>query len=330
MIDAERLSGQEGTNDDGTAIERRSAHDVPYETFLREYGLASRPVIIEDSVEHWPALWKWTPEFFKTHFGDRDVKVTDGVTMNFAELVDAVLASTAQAPAPYLHKLIISTDMPELAADVSPENAYGFGSRFASAIMPKPWNRPDAYLKLLFGGVGGKFPYTHFDGDNAYALITGIYGHKEFRLFAPSDAPYLYPKSDGPNVSRIADINAPDLEQFPLFERARCFRGVVGPGESIFIPARWWHAARVLDVSISVCTNMLTPANWPGFVREVTRSGTHHSPVRQVAKRAVLSTVGAAMSVAEGVRNTFPRAPFARALERIAPQAPATPRGARS
>jgi Cupin-like domain len=302
------------------AIERRAASDVSYETFLEEYAAEGRPVIFEDSVPHWRALRTWTPDFFATNFADCDVHVTDGVSMRFGDFIDAVRRSTPQSPGPYLHKLIIEREIPALLPDVTPGNRFGFPGRLASPIMPKPWNRPDGYLKLLFGGPGARFPYPHYDGDNAYAVITGIYGSKEFLLFAPEDSAHMYPKPNSANVSLLEDVSRVDLSRYPRFAQAVPYRGAIGPGDAIFIPCRWWHAAQVPELSISVCTNMITAVNWRGFVNEVCRPQAGRSPARQFVKRMLLNGVGAVLSGAEGVQRSAPRSAGARLLKRLAPR----------
>ena len=302
------------------AIERRPASGVSYEMFLEEYAAPGRPVILEDSVPHWRALRAWTPDFFASTHGDKVVQVNDELSMALRDFVAAVRDSTPQSPGPYLHKLIIHRDMPELLPDVTPGNRFGFPGRLASPLMPKPWNRPDGYLKLLFGGPGGRFPYPHYDGDNAYAVITEIYGTKEFLLFAPDDARNMYPKPHAPNVSLLPNLLDVDLTEFPRYALTTPYRGSIGPGDAIFIPNRWWHSAHVSEVSISVCTNMITPVNWRGFVNEACRPQPGRHPARQLMKRMYLGAVGGVLSGVEAARRAAPHANGGGLLARLAPR----------
>jgi len=301
-------------------IERRLSKDLPYDVFLREYVVKNRPVIIENAVPQWNALRVWTPEFFKSRFGTYTVDVTYGVKMNFVELIDAVLASTTEKPGPYLHKVIIHQDMPELLPDMTPENIYGFPQRYCSPLMPKHWQRPDGFLKLLIGGVGGKFPLMHFDVDNSNAMITEIYGDKEFVLFAPEDTPYVYPTPNpGSPTSAVDDLDHPDLNRFPLFPKATQYRGVIRPGDAAFVPSRWWHSARVVSTSISVCTNFVHRANWPGFVTEACDPANGRGLAGRLVKRTYLNMAGAAMQVVETLQQKFPNAGLSRRLSFLSP-----------
>jgi Cupin-like domain len=299
-------------------IERRSAGTLSYHEFLDEYAARNRPLIIIDAVPQWNALRTWTPEFFKGRFGSRNVEVTYGISMRLAHLIDAVLASTPEKPGPYLHKVIIHQHMPELLTDLRPENEYAFPCRYCSPLMPKRFHRPDGYLKLLIGGPGGKFPLMHFDADNAHAMITEIYGDKEFILFSPQDTPCVYPFPDSSHTSQIDDLDDPDLERFPLLASAIELRGAIHPGEAIFVPCGWWHSAHVLTTSISVCANMLEASNWAGFISECCHSsnGATHA---MIAKRLYLRAIGNVMSAVEKLQKKPLTAAIARSIAFLAP-----------
>jgi hypothetical protein len=299
-------------------IERRSAAALPYKSFLHEYVAVNRPVIISDAVPQWKALRIWTPQFFKERFGSRTVEVTYGVSMQLADLIDAVLASTPKNPGPYLHKVIIHQHMPELLEDLMPENEYAFPCRYCSPLMPKRFQRPDGYLKLLIGGPGGKFPLMHYDADNAHAMITEIYGDKEFLLFSPRDTPNVYPSTESLHTSQIEDIGDPDFDRFPLLARAIECRGTIHPGEAIFVPCGWWHSAHVVTTSISVCMNMMEASSWEGFVSECCGSGNGAS-TKMAAKRLYLHTTGSIMSAIEKLQENAPTAALVRSIAFLAP-----------
>lgn len=301
------------------SIERRASATLPYDTFIREYVVANRPVIIENAAPQWNALRTWTPQFFKDKFGSRVVCVTYGKFMPLGELIDAAVASSAESPGPYLHQLIVHRDMPELLADLTPGNTYAFPRRFSSRLMmPGRCRRPDGYLKLLIGGPGGKFPFMHFDVDNSNALITEIYGDKEFVLFPPEDTSRIYPKQGRPNVSEIEDPVNPDLEKFPLFASATPYRSVLRPGETIFIPAGWWHSARVVSMSISVGCNMMDASNWKGFVNWVCQPAPGTKWTARSGKRVLLTGVGMTIGVLEALRRSLPES-VSRSLASLAP-----------
>jgi len=288
------------------SIEERQAQDLPYDVFWRDYVQGKRPLIVRGAVSDWPALSKWTPEYFKRQFPSKMVQVSYNEQMNFSDFIDGVLASTDDAPGPYMYRLFVHEHLPEVLADLSPPNAYAFPRRYASPLMMEYWRRPDGYLKLLIGGVGGRFPVMHFDGEDAHATITEIYGDKEFIVYAPEDTPYLYASPKRANHSLVDDPRNQDLHSFPLLSKATQYRGILRPGDMVFVPCRWWHTARALSPSISVGMNTLDGSNWKGFVSDI--CGPLSLRPRQLLKRMYFEALGPLLSLLEGMQRKFPRA----------------------
>jgi hypothetical protein len=292
-------------------LERVSASSLSYEDFLARYPHAGRPVVVTGVAADWPAMAMWTPEHFKQRFGQKPVAVSYDRDMPFDTFIDQVLASSPETPGPYMFRSFLHEVLPELLPDLIPQNQFAYPRRHASMLMPEQWRRPDGYLKLLVGGVGSKFPVMHFDGENAHASITQIYGDKEFVVYAPEDTPYLYAKKHVPNHSMVDDPAMQDRERFPLLAKATQYRATLRPGDMVFVPAGWWHAARALTTSISVCTNMLDESNWDGFVAWVMRY-SQLPPMRRRLLHLRLRSTGAVLDACEGLQRRAPG--LARAL----------------
>jgi hypothetical protein len=289
-------------------MEERHSSELSYQAFLDDYVRANRALIVRQATPAWPALSKWTPEFFKARFPERMVQVSYDEQMKFCDFIDGVLASTIDNPGPYMYRLFLHEHLPEVLSDLSPQNPYAFPRRYSSPLMMEYWRRPDGYLKLLIGGIGGRFPIMHFDGDNAHATITEIYGDKEFIVYAPSDTPYLYPSPARANHSLVDDPHQQDLARFPLLEQATQYRGLLRPGDMVFVPCGWWHTARALSPSISVGMNILDESNWKGFVSEVCGPLKDSLQLKPLLKRAYFEGLGPLFSGLERVQQKFPRA----------------------
>lgn len=296
-------------------IERHRARDLSPAEFNRNFVAAGRPVVVEMAVANWPALQKWTPEFFRHRFAGKQVNVSFNARMGMEAFVDAMLASTADQPGPYLFRVFVCPHMPELYPDVLPMNPYSFPGRYASSLMPARWRRPDGYTKLLMGGAGSGFPIVHFDGENAHATITQVYGEKVFTLFPPTDSAGLYPKADTPNHSQIQDVRHVDLQRFPLFTQTTPRQTTLRAGDMIFVPCGWWHAANVDGLSISIGQNMLDASNWSRFAALVCAPGTGSPAWKRTLKRAWLHGLGAMFDVREYLfppNHPRPHNPLAR------------------
>ena len=279
-----------------TAIDRRD--NLGREAFEREYLRPLVPVVLTDAIEHWAALGKWTPEFFRTSYGDLQVEV-DGESMLLRELVERVEASTPEHPAPYLRNQALAEWPPELLADVSPMPACTQPNWLESRVFP---SRGDlSATEVYIGGSGASFPVLHYDNLHTHAFLMQLYGEKEYLAFPPDQAAFLYPR-DGTerNRSRIGDILDPDLDAFPLADRAEGVRFRLGPGETLFVPAGWWHTARILSPSVTVSINAVNRANGRSFRRDYLESLRGHSPVVRAGVGAVL-TLGSFAKVFEMV-----------------------------
>lgn len=277
-------------------IERRHSSTLSPAEFASDYIAQNRPVVVENAVPDWPALHKWTPEFFRTAFAEQEVDVTYRSRMRMDAFIDGVLASTPEHPGPYLYRVFICPHLPQLLPDVLPLNRYSFPHRFASPLMPWTWRRPDGFIKLLIGGAGSRFPIVHFDGENAHATVTQLYGSKIFVLFPPQDSEFLYPKEHIPNQSWISDIERADLQRFPLFAKATRYQTILQPGDTVFIPCGWWHAARVSGPSISIGQNLLDGSNWDRFVQLVCAPSTGLPLWKRVPRRMWLEALGSFFS----------------------------------
>ncbi len=220
------------------------------------------------------------------------------------EFIDRVLASSTTEPAPYLHNVAIFKYMPELIGDVSPPPVYTRPNWLESRFFPDD-DAAKHNAELYIGGGGGKFPVLHYDNCHAHAFICQLHGDKEFTLFGPDQTPLLY-ADDAimPNLSGVDDIESPDLVRFPLFANAVPIKLLLGPGEMLFVPAGWWHTARMLNPSVSVSFNTVDATNWSDFVRDTMRMTIRSGGLRHgLIGGAYLTALG----WIERLRSVWPR-----------------------
>ena len=60
------------------------------------------------------------------------------------------------------------------------------------------------------------------------------------------------------------------------------------PGETLFVPAGWWHTARILSPSVTVSINSVNRANSAAFRRDYCEALAQRSHVRSFVARAGL------------------------------------------
>jgi cupin-like protein len=214
------------------AVEKVSL--IGQQDFSESYFKPLRPLVIQDLAKSWPALNKWTPEFFKNQHGDKQVKVFDESfvtagkhymsrlkTLSLRDYIDLVM-TTSQDLRMFLYN--IKSEIPELVDDIIfPDLVDGLSRNFV----------------FMFFGCKGSVTQMHFDIDMSHVFHTSMYGKKTI---------YLFPYEQGKNLHRYpftcrsyVDVQQPDFERFPGLKNVQGYQVVLEPGETLYIPCGYWH-----------------------------------------------------------------------------------------
>jgi Cupin-like domain len=202
--------------------------------FTNTYFKPLKPLVIEDTAKSWPALTKWTPEFFKEQHGQKQVKIYDGSfvkagenymsdakMMILSDYIEQVL-NTPQDLRMFLYN--IKSEIPEIIDDiVFPDLVKGFSKKFV----------------FMFFGCKDSVTQMHFDIDMSHVFHTALYGKKTITLFPFEQSKNLhrYPFT----CRSYVDIDNPDYERFPGLRKAKGYKVVLEKGETLFIPSGYWH-----------------------------------------------------------------------------------------
>lgn len=115
---------------------------------------------------------------------------------------------------------------------------------------PEPFEgKAFEYPRLWIGPKGSMTPLHYDSRDN---LICQYVGTKQLMLFPPSQIKWLYTRGLAPSWSGVPDPRRPDLRACPLFANARAVELTLGPGELLYLPARWSHFVVNQDTSVMV------------------------------------------------------------------------------
>jgi len=268
-----------GSDTDYSAGQIDKREKLSRKEFLHEYVLKNRSVVLKDAARDWPALSKWTPDFFREKYGSRKVPVFErkrSVTLKdmvlMKDYIDEITSSTFQDRAKYLFSLKIPKDFPDLLGDLEPRPAYWdpnwLESKYLLPGLPNFKLRNITGLEMNIGGTGSPFPFLHYDDLWTQTFITQVHGRKAWVLYEPDQMPYMYPSQEADNISKIPMEKDVDLSEFPLFARAKPLRFILEEGEMLYGAPGWWHTTRALKPSIAV---VLSTANGPIW-SQVTKS----------------------------------------------------------
>lgn len=228
------------------------------EDFKQHYYEPLKPVVIKGLAKTWPAYDKWNWQYFKEIVGSKKVALYNNVKSDaytpintaddyktFGEYVDMI----EKGPAAWRIFLFnIFDHAPQLIHDFTwPEHLMkGFVKKYP----------------MLFTGGATSITHMHFDIDLSHILHTQFAGRKRVLLFDYNEKNKLYRKPF--EVLSLADFSnyadgtgKPDYDKFPALKYARGYEVVLNPGETLFMPAGYWHHMEYIDSGFAMSLRAL-------------------------------------------------------------------------
>lgn len=239
-----------------TTIDASKLNVIPIEVlqfpclskFYSSVILGEKPVILDNSFNHWPALAKWKDHnYFLKLAGMRTVSIEIGSSytdknwtqklMTIEEFIRNHICQNKVLG--YLAQYQLFQQIPELKNDIAQPD-YCCYSDSEEPVDTMAW----------YGPRGTISPLHHDPKKN---LLTQIVGEKQLFLFSPEDSENLYPHEHEllHNTARV-DPTAPDLEKYPKYKNAKPYHCVLRAGQMLYIPPKWWHYVQSLSISFSV------------------------------------------------------------------------------
>ncbi len=235
-----------------------TVNTISPEDFKKNYYSPKKPLIIKDLAKQWPAYEKWSWDYFKKLVGDKKVGLYNNVKSDaytpintaddyktFGEYIDMI----SDGPAGWRIFLFnIFEHAPELTKDFTwPENLMaGFVKRYP----------------MLFTGGQSSITHMHFDIDMSHILHTQFSGRKRVLLFPNEEQHKLYRKPF--EVLSLADFSnyylnngTPDYNSFPALKFAKGYEVILEHGDTLFMPAGYWHHMEYLDSGFAMSLRAL-------------------------------------------------------------------------
>lgn len=243
--------------------------DLSEATFVDQYLVANRPVILTDVATAWQAQAIWTPQFLLDRFGDQLVQVydqlfslidltdlSDYLERNFGKGQDRAIeyvrwySQLSDVEVPWSDEIFDSLARDWEHPGFLPRS--GFVLPFCQA--PDSVSAPHdlfPYRGIFISPQGGR-TRLHRDPLGSQAILWQVYGRKNVTFYPPYLDEVLR------SGCEFVDPLNPDLKQFPRFPKAEpVFNGDLGPGEILFIPDGWFHDVVSITDSISVTWNFV-------------------------------------------------------------------------
>ena len=240
-----------------TAVDKLA--DLTPEDYQENYYDIQKPVIITNLAKKWPAYKKWNWDFFQQVVGSTEVGVYNNIKsdaytpinkadgyMKFGEYLNLVKNGPVELR---IFLFNIFQHAPQIVADFTwPEHLMkGFVKRFP----------------MLFTGGAGSVTHMHFDIDLSHILHTQFMGRKRVLLFPYQEQYKIYRKPwevlSLVNFQHYFDAgnNKLELDKYPALNLARGYEVIMEHGDTLFMPAGYWHHMEYLDSGFAMSLRAL-------------------------------------------------------------------------
>jgi len=99
-------------------------------------------------------------------------------------------------------------------------------------------------------GMKGTTAHTHYDVFENFNVQ--VVGRKRWTLFPPNSTLYLYPFLHPSHAQAQADIDDPNLVDFPEISKLSAVEVITEPGDVLYLPPMWFHKVDALEDSINI------------------------------------------------------------------------------
>ena len=234
--------------------------EIDPQDFYKQFYEPQKPVILKNLAKQWPAYSKWNWKYFIDLVGTQQVGIYNNVKSDaytpintaddyktFGEYIEMI----SQGPAGWRIFLFnIFEHAPQLVKDFTwPEHLM------KSFVKKYP---------MLFVGGATSITHMHFDIDLSNILHTQFAGRKRVLLFPFNEQHKLYRKPY--EVLSLADFSnyykdgKPNYDQFPALKLAKGYEVVLDHGDTLFMPAGYWHHMEYLDSGFAMSLRALQPS----------------------------------------------------------------------
>ncbi|WXK34654.1 cupin-like domain-containing protein (plasmid) [Mycetohabitans rhizoxinica] len=242
-----------------------------------------QPFILENAIEDWGALTKWTPAYLRHALGGLQVKCKHSDTHihpnigSYYETQKPIsrwryflkrIRPKSSKEAMSLKSMSFGEYLDLISDPVEGARYYLTGDELLifngkwspelevlrdDFILPKYFDEQSMNSAGLWFSAKGVRSHLHFDGGGSHNLNAQITGRKYVQMYSPYQMSSLYPYyfTHFSNIGRYnfskIDVENFSKKKFPLFDGVECHEGEIKKGDLLFVPAYWYHSFKHLD-----------------------------------------------------------------------------------
>ncbi|MET3130029.1 hypothetical protein AAKU55_000270 [Oxalobacteraceae bacterium GrIS 1.11] len=225
-------------------------HCLSPEEFLADYYSVNQPVIITGMMDDWPAMQKWSLDYFQDHFAEREVEVQFGRNADEHYELNSIAHKRKMAFGAYvdLVRQCGSSNDFYMTANNDSLNRQALTELWGDiGQLPQYLRQGEERSGFFWFGPAGTVTPFHHDLTNNF--MAQVMGRKRLRIIPACEVAHVYNQRhcfsqvDGRNI---------DLQRFPEMAKVQVLECVLEPGEILFLPVGCWHFVEGLDVSATV------------------------------------------------------------------------------
>lgn len=245
-------------------VEIDQVDTIEPQVFKNVYYKKEKPLHILNATEHWPALNKWSIDYFMKNIGhkkaiinlfnyeDDKIERTLLPAMTISESINIMTQNRHPRKKYYILRDSIVNHYPELLPDLS---------------LPSCFDQDTFYSRDLWFGDEGNITPIHFDAADNF--IVPIFGAKTVYLYPKNETQKIYPhsiKTKGRfNFAESVSRRYVELNAFPLFDQMTYYEIDVYPGQMLYIPPGWWHEVHTHDNKSASVSYFFNKRGYPCF-----------------------------------------------------------------
>lgn len=259
-------------------LERRS--DLTQSEFIERYLSPGRPVLVEDATAQWRGSAVLLSErYFIETFASSDVQVYDDLfellsICSLQQYVDSYWHQAARSNVPYVRWYSKFRDLDFPWADdafARFEGQWSMPYFLPSSDYELPKCQPPKVIdvardgfpaKGIFISAAGARTRLHSDPWCSDAVLCQLSGRKKVVMYSPAAAQDLC------REGKVVDIDGPDQRSFlGLASRKPDVEDFLDQGETLYIPAGWFHHVVTVANSVSLTWNFVHAVHAARFSR---------------------------------------------------------------
>lgn len=229
--------------------------NISPDAFREQYYEPRKPVVITGLSKNWEAYHKWTWDYFKSIVGKQTVSLYNNERAGantlvngadeyipFGDYLDMVKRGPVQLR---IFLFNIFQHAPQIVND------FEWPDEFSKGFLKK--------YPMLFVGGAGSVAHMHYDIDLSHIFHTQFIGRKRVLLLENKQSPYIYrmPFTVESAASFVNWHEKLDTEQFPALQHAQGYTTILEHGDTMFMPAGYWHHMEYIDSGFAMSLRAL-------------------------------------------------------------------------